>query len=154
MPTLYTCCTKVASAGQASVECASTKLSVPMTMPLLKLDSVHLQYGTQVLLDDVNLNITRGEKLGLLGRNGAGKTTLLKVLAGELTPDSGERWIRPGVHIARLLQTLPEADDVTVYDAVAAGLADAGRLLSEYHQLLQAYPLSDMDHLARVQKQL
>ena len=154
MPTLYTCCTKVASAGQASVECASTKLSVPMTMPLLKLNSVHLQYGTQVLLDDVNLNITRGEKLGLLGRNGAGKTTLLKVLAGELTPDSGERWIRPGVHIARLLQTLPEADDVTVYDAVAAGLEDAGRLLSEYHQLLQADPPADMDHLARVQQQL
>jgi ATP-binding cassette subfamily F protein uup len=123
-------------------------------MPLLRLDSVHLQYGTQVLLDDVSLSITRGEKLGLLGRNGTGKTTLLKLLAGELTPDSGERWIRPGVHIARLQQTLPEADQVSVYDAVAAGLADAGRLLSEYHQLLQADPPADMEHLSRVQQQL
>ncbi len=123
-------------------------------MPLLRLNSVHLQYGTQILLDDVNLSITRGEKLGLLGRNGVGKTTLLKLLAGELSPDSGERWVRPGVHIARLLQTLPEADDILVYDAVAAGLADAGRLLSEYHQLLQADPPADMEHLARVQQQL
>ena len=123
-------------------------------MPLLRLDSVHLQYGTQVLLDDISLSITRGEKLGLLGRNGAGKTTLLKLLAGELSPDSGERWVRPGVRIARLLQTLPEADDLSVYDAVAAGLADAGRLLSEYHQLLQADPPADMEHLARVQHQL
>ena len=123
-------------------------------MPLLKLDSVHLQYGTQVLLDGVNLSITRGEKLGLLGRNGAGKTTLLKVLAGELTADSGERWMRPGVRIARLQQTLPDADQLSVYDAVAAGLADAGRLLSEYHQLLQADPPADMDQLSRVQQQL
>ena len=123
-------------------------------MPLLKLDSVHLQYGTQVLLDGVNLSITRGEKLGLLGRNGAGKTTLLKVLAGELTADSGERWMRPGVRIARLQQTLPDADQLSVYDAVAAGLSDAGRLLSEYHQLLQADPPADMDQLSRVQQQL
>lgn len=79
-------------------------------MPLLRLDSVHLQYGTQVLLDNVSLSITRGEKLGLLGRNGTGKTTLLKVLAGEQTADSGERWVRPGIRIARLQQTLPEAD--------------------------------------------
>ena len=123
-------------------------------MPLLRLDSVHLHYGTQVLLDNVSLSITRGEKLGLLGRNGAGKTTLLKLLAGELTPDSGERWVRPGVRIARLQQTLPEADQLSVYDAVAAGLADAGRLLSEYHHLIQADPPADMEVLSRVQQQL
>ena len=123
-------------------------------MPLLRLDSVHLHYGTQVLLDNVSLSITRGEKLGLLGRNGAGKTTLLKLLAGELTPDAGERWVRPGVRIARLQQTLPEADQLSVYDAVAAGLADAGRLLSEYHHLIQADPPADMEVLSRVQQQL
>jgi len=123
-------------------------------MPLLRLDAIHLQYGTQVLLDEVCLTITRGEKLGLLGRNGAGKTTLLKLLAGELSPDSGERWVRPGVCIARLQQTLPQADQLCVYDAVAAGLADAGRLLTEYHQLLQADPPADMAQLSRVQQQL
>ena len=123
-------------------------------MPLLRLDAIHLQFGTQVLLDEVNLNIDRGEKLGLLGRNGAGKTTLLKLLAGELSPDSGERWVRPGVVIARLQQTLPQADQLCVYDVVAAGLADAGRLLTEYHQLLQADPPADMAQLSRVQQQL
>ncbi|MCB1847612.1 MAG: ATP-binding cassette domain-containing protein, partial [Halieaceae bacterium] len=46
-------------------------------MPLLRLDTASLHYGTQVLLDEVDLTITRGDRLGLLGRNGTGKTTLL-----------------------------------------------------------------------------
>ena len=99
-------------------------------MPLLKLDKASLHYGTQVLMDEVDLTIRKGDRLGLLGRNGAGKTTLLRLLAGEQAADSGERWLRPGVRLARLQQTLPAADDLTVYDAVAAGLEDAGKLLA------------------------
>ena len=123
-------------------------------MPLLRLDAVSLHYGTQVLLDGVDLSITRGERLGLLGRNGAGKTTLLKVLAGEQAPDSGERWIRPGVRLARLEQTLPEGDDLSVYDVVATGLEEAGALLAEYHRLVQDPAGTDMAALSRVQQRL
>jgi ATP-binding cassette subfamily F protein uup len=89
-----------------------------------------------------------------LGRNGAGKTTLLKLLAGELAADDGERWVRPGVRIARLQQTLPEADSLSVYDVVAAGLEETGELIREYHRLLQPGAEADMDALARVQQQL
>ncbi len=60
-------------------------------MPLLKLDKASLHYGTQVLMDEVDLTIRKGDRLGLLGRNGAGKTTLLRLLAGEQAADSGER---------------------------------------------------------------
>ncbi|WP_116369103.1 ATP-binding cassette domain-containing protein [Parahaliea mediterranea] len=123
-------------------------------MPLLKLDQVQLQFGTHTLLDHVDLTITKGEKLGLLGRNGMGKTTLLKVLAGEISPDGGERWLRPGVKLARLEQTLPEADEATVYDVVAGGLPEAGEHLKAYHHLLQQGAEVDMNALARVQQQL
>ena len=120
-------------------------------MPLLRLDQAGLHYGTHVLLDEVDLSITSGDKLGLLGRNGAGKTTLLKVLAGEQALDSGERWLRPGVKMARLQQTLPEAGDLSVYDVVASGLAEVGDLLAQYHHLVLE---GDMDKLARVQHEL
>ncbi|HBM83509.1 MAG TPA: ABC transporter ATP-binding protein, partial [Halieaceae bacterium] len=123
-------------------------------MPLLKLESLQLHYGTQVLLDDVDLTIRRGERWGLLGRNGAGKTTLLRVLAGELQTDSGDRWLRPGVRIARLQQTLPDADSSTVYDVVAEGLAEAGKLLAEYHRLLHDGEDIDFDRLSAVQQAL
>jgi ATP-binding cassette subfamily F protein uup len=123
-------------------------------MPLLRLDNANLHYGTQVLLDGVELVIAKGEKLGLLGRNGTGKTTLLKVLAGELNPDSGERWLRPGVKLARLQQTLPDADELTVYDVIASGLAEAGALIAKYHHLIHDAATTDLDALARVQQQL
>ena len=123
-------------------------------MPLLRLDQASLHFGTQVLLDHVDLVISRGEKLGLLGRNGTGKTTLLKVLAGELAVDSGERWLRPGVKLSRLEQTLPDADELTVFDVIATGLSKAGQLIAEYHRLVHNAADADLDKLARVQQQL
>ncbi len=123
-------------------------------MPLLRLDNAALHYGHLVLLDQVDLSISRGRKIGLLGRNGAGKTTLLKVLAGEIALDSGERWLRPGTRIAWLQQSLPGADRHSVYDVVASGLAETGRLLAEYHHLVQAGAEVDLAQLTRVQEKL
>jgi ATP-binding cassette subfamily F protein uup len=123
-------------------------------MPLLRLDNAALHYGPLVLLDHIDLSISRGRKIGLLGRNGAGKTTLLKVLAGEIALDTGERWLRPGTRIAWLQQSLPEPDQQSVYDVVASGLAETGRLLAQYHHLLQAGGAVDMRALSRVQEKL
>ena len=93
-------------------------------MDLLRLSSAGLQYGTQVLLDNVDLSISRGQRLGLLGRNGEGKSTLLKVLAGAQALDSGERWLRPGTRIASLNQALPTEHGLSVFAFVAGGLED------------------------------
>lgn len=47
-------------------------------------------YGDRTIIRDLTLRVTRGDRIGIVGRNGAGKTTLLKLLTGELAPDSGE----------------------------------------------------------------
>jgi ATPase subunit of ABC transporter with duplicated ATPase domains len=54
------------------------------------LENVRKAYGARVVYDDLNLTIRRGERWAVMGRNGAGKTTLLRMVAGVLTPDSGE----------------------------------------------------------------
>jgi ATP-binding cassette subfamily F protein uup len=123
-------------------------------MPLLTLENAQLHYGTQVLLDGVDLAVRRGDRLGLLGRNGAGKTSLLRVLAGELALDGGSRWLRPGTRLSRLQQTLPSAASTSVFDTVAAGLPEAGQLLRRYHSLIQAGDGADLAQLAQVQTEL
>lgn len=47
-------------------------------------------FGTQLLFENISFNMTRGERVGLVGRNGSGKTTLFKIILGEEHADSGE----------------------------------------------------------------
>lgn len=123
-------------------------------MPLLRLDKVSLNFGTHVLLDQTDFQISKGQRIGLLGRNGAGKTTLMKIIAGSMQVDAGECWLRPGTQIAWLEQSLPTAADQTVYDMVADGLAEVGDLLKEYHHLIADYEHADTKKLEQVQAQL
>jgi len=123
-------------------------------MPLIRLDKISLNFGTHILLDNVNFEIKRGSRIGLLGRNGAGKTTLMKLVAGVIHPDGGDRWIRPGVKVAWLEQSLPNADEQRVYDFVADGLAEIGALLKRYHHLTLNYDTGRSAELELVQAEL
>ena len=123
-------------------------------MPLLRLDKISIHFGSHVLLDAVDLTVHRGTKIGRLGRNGAGKTTLMKIIAGSMMPDAGERWLRPGVKIAWLDQSLPVATEQSVYDMVAGALPELGELLTQYHHLIADFDHADMKKLEQVQAQL
>ncbi|MEW6715566.1 MAG: ATP-binding cassette domain-containing protein, partial [Nitrospirota bacterium] len=75
------------------------------------------------------------ERVCLVGRNGAGKSTLMKVIAGEITPDSGDVIYEQGVRIASLSQEVPQDLSGTVFDVVSSGLGNMVGLLSEYHSI-------------------
>jgi ABC transport system ATP-binding/permease protein len=120
-------------------------------MPLLRLDNLSLQFGSRDLLKDANFTLRKGDKIGLLGRNGEGKTTFLKIIANQIQPDSGERWLRSGTVISWLEQSLLEADDLSVFGVVAGGLHEVGKLLHAYHQAINA---GDMEAMMRIQEQL
>ena len=76
-------------------------------MALVSLLDVSLSFGGAPLLDRVNLQIDRGERVCLVGRNGAGKSTLMKVIVGEMNPDTGQVFRQPGAIISTLRQEVP-----------------------------------------------
>ena len=61
-----------------------------MTASAIQIDSLRVQYGKFVAVDNLNLDIRRGELFGLLGPNGAGKSTTIRVLIGQRVPTAGK----------------------------------------------------------------
>jgi ATP-binding cassette subfamily F protein 3 len=89
---------------------------------VVALEGVDATYGDDPVLLDVELVITRGERVGVVGPNGGGKSTLLKLLGGRLEPAAGTRWIGPGIDAGYLDQAaagLPM--DTAVIDVLRAG---------------------------------
>ena len=62
--------------------------------PIIQLRGVSKAFGNSVILDEMNLDIYPGEGLGVIGPSGTGKSTILRIIAGLLTPDEGEVYIR------------------------------------------------------------
>ncbi len=106
-------------------------------MSLLSLRGLGFTYGGEPLIDGIDLEVVRGERIGLLGRNGSGKSTLMKLIAGELDADEGEVLCETGIKVARLVQDVPEGTDQTVAGMIAAAATTEGER-SEQWQLEQA----------------
>ena len=69
-------------------------LKILMTEPLIELKGVCKSFGGNVILDQVDLTIYRGEALGVIGPSGTGKSTILRIIAGLLPADAGEIYVQ------------------------------------------------------------
>lgn len=124
-------------------------------MPLVRCDQLSLSYSEDRLLNQVSLQIEKGDRLCLVGRNGSGKSTFLKIIFGEVTADDGTLWREDGLRIAFLSQDLPGKDERTVYQVIAAGLQAQGELLARYHHLAEHLEeKGNGKELARLQQQI
>ena len=123
-------------------------------MALIRLDKVSVAFGDKQLLDHVDFQLDKGERVALVGINGAGKSTLLKVLARHQATDDGEIWQDGGARIAELSQMLPAADERTVREVVASGCAETVDLLNRYEALAMSQSDTDMAELERLQHRI
>ncbi len=72
--------------------------------PLLKLERASLGYDGNIILKDISFSLSPGDRIGLLGPNGAGKSTLIKVLAGQMSPLTGQLHTADGLRIGYFAQ--------------------------------------------------
>src|SRR5512140_483201 len=103
-------------------------------MALISIQEVSIGFGGPRLLEDVNLQIERGEWVGLLGRNGVGKSTLLKLVSGEVFPHSGTIARQQNIRVAYLPQEVPQDLSGRVWDIVEGGLDAITTTLDDEHQ--------------------
>src|SRR5512141_2786028 len=107
---------------------------------MVSIKDLKLGYGKRVLLEEVNLNFTKGNCYGVIGANGAGKSTFLKILSGEIEPNKGTVEITPGERMAVLKQNQFEFDDCTLLNTVMMGHSKMWEVMKERESI---YALAD-----------
>ena len=104
------------------------------TPPLLQMQGVKKRFGATLALDGVDLHVSSGEVLALVGENGAGKSTLMKVLSGAHAPDEGQMTLDGKPYaprgplearkrgVAMIYQELSLAPDLSVAENILLGV--------------------------------
>jgi ATPase subunit of ABC transporter with duplicated ATPase domains len=112
---------------------------------MISTENLSLQYGKRVLFDNVNIKFSGRNCYGIIGANGAGKSTFLKILAGEISPNSGFVSVEPGKRMAVLRQDHFEYDDFLVLDTVIMGYSKLWNIMKEKDALYAKPDFNDED---------
>ncbi|TAK36194.1 MAG: ABC transporter ATP-binding protein [Chloroflexota bacterium] len=107
-------------------------------MTLLRVSNLTKYYGADLIFKDMSFQVSRGEKVALVGVNGAGKSTLLKILAGLEESDQGEARVAPGLRVAYLAQETRFDSKRTLWQEMEAALSHLSDLQTEIGALEQS----------------
>lgn len=107
---------------------------------VLALEDVAMQFGERLLFHEVNLTLTHGRRVVLIGPNGTGKTTLLRLIAGELKPTAGQVRLGRGVKMGYLAQEQEVLDPAaTPYETIQTAVAGREWSQSDIRRFLHQY---------------
>lgn len=109
---------------------------------MLQVVKLKKEFSSRVLFEDVSVTLSKGEKVGLVGRNGSGKTTFFKILMGKEVPSEGEIQIPKAYKVAWLEQHINFTHD-TVLNEVASVLAQPQMQLYKAQKILAGLGFDD-----------
>ncbi|QZN92215.1 ABC-F family ATP-binding cassette domain-containing protein [Limosilactobacillus panis] len=108
-------------------------------MQTMKAEGLTSTYGEKVLFDHINFIINENDRIGLIGVNGSGKTSLLNVIAGEVSPESGQI-TTPNDYTIGYLKQQPRLDESkTIMEAVFAGDQTIFKTIRQYEEALNKF---------------
>ena len=81
---------------------------------MLKITDLSLRRGSRLLLENVELDVFPGQRMGLTGANGSGKSSLFAVIAGRLESDQGNVALPRDTLITEVLQETPDSDRTAI----------------------------------------
>ena len=112
---------------------------------VLELENVSKSYGALKVYENFSVTLERGCRVALAGENGAGKSTLLKMMAGVLSPDSGE--VKPGVKVSRSYFAQHQGETLNFKHTVLQSLQESapGLLRTQQRNILGAFLFSGDD---------
>ena len=86
---------------------------------MISVQALKVEFGSQVLFENISYVVNKRDKIALVGKNGAGKTTMLKIIAGEQLPTSGTVARQADITIGYLPQQMKLIDTLTVKQEAA-----------------------------------
>lgn len=104
-------------------------------MILLQVNQLSKYFGADIILSNIKLEIQTRDRVALVGRNGAGKSTLLKIIAGQMSFDSGEIIKPKEVTIGYLAQNTGLESDLSIWEEMQTVFKNLLRMEKELRQL-------------------
>ncbi|MGA8890436.1 MAG: ABC-F family ATP-binding cassette domain-containing protein [Anaeromyxobacteraceae bacterium] len=105
---------------------------------MIRLDSISMQHGHQILFVEASAVVHRGEKVGLVGPNGAGKSTLFRLITREEEPDEGQVSVDRGVTVGHFSQDVGEMSGRSAVAETMDGAGPVSAVAAELHELEHA----------------
>lgn len=120
---------------------------------MVDIQGLTMRFANQLLFEEINLKLDRGNRYGLIGANGAGKSTFLKILSGEVEPSSGNVAIDSGFRVGVLGQDQFAFENFSLKDTVLYGNKRLYDAVKEKEKLYMSAEFTDEinDRLAELE---
>jgi ATP-binding cassette subfamily F protein uup len=93
--------------------------------PIINAQDISKSFGANPLFQNVSFTVSEGDRIGLIGPNGSGKSTLLRILAGDVSPDSGEIAVRKRIRLSYVEQDSKFEPEATVRSVAQSAMQRA-----------------------------